>query len=223
MAFIVDIVILLIIGLCIFLGYKNGLAKSLLKLCTTIIALILAIMLYKPVVNFVVNKTTIDENIQLSIERIMKNGAEKNENDDTQIVKEDSGMPKPIVEYLNNNFKSNVETQKEQAISTVSRNAALLIVDIACVIVVYLAAKVILKILTIVTDIITKIPLIKQFNEAGGIIFGILEGLLIVLIILTLISVISPLTGNYSLSNLVSESFIGNFLYNNNIILNLIF
>lgn len=223
MAFIVDIVIILIIGLCMFLGYKNGLAKSLLKLCTSIIALVLALMLYKPLVNFVINKTTIDENIQLSLERVMKNGIEDKNADDSKIVKEDSGIAKPIAEYLNNNFKSTVDNKKEEAVSTVSRNAAILIVDITCILVVYLAAKVILKILTIVTDIITKIPLIKQFNEAGGLIFGVLEGLLIVLIILTLISVITPLTGNYYMSNLVSESKIGGFLYNSNIILNLIF
>lgn len=223
MGFIVDIVILLIIGLCTFLGYKNGLAKSLLKLCTSIIALVVALMLYKPLVNFVVDHTTIDENIQLSLERILKNGIEENGNENEQLVKEDSGMPKPVVEYLNKNFKSTVEEKKDEAVTSVARGAALLIVNIACVIVLYLAIKVLLKILTIITDIVTKIPLIKQFNEIGGFIFGLLQGVLVVLIIMTLISIFAPLTGSYTLPNMILESKIGSFIYNSNIFLNLIF
>lgn len=223
MGFVVDIIILLLIGLFVFFGYKNGLAKCLLKLCTTIIAIVLALILYRPLVNFVVNHTTIDENIQLSLERIMKNGIENNSSDNTQIVKEDSGIPKPIVEYLNNNFKSTVDEKKEEAVVNVARGAALLIVDIACVLVIFVAIKVLLQILAIVLDLVTKIPLIKQFNEAGGLIFGFLQGILIVLIIMTLISILSPLTGSYFLSGLIQESKIGGFLYNSNIFLNLIF
>ena len=223
MSFIVDIIILLIIGLCVFLGYKNGLAKSLLKLCTSIIALVVALMLFRPLVDFVVNHTTIDENIQLSLERIMKNGIEQDSSENTQIVKEDSGMPKPVVEYLNNNFKSAVEEKQEEAVTVVARNAAIIIVNVACVIVLYIAVKVLLKILTILTDFITKIPLIKQFNEVGGLVFGLLQGIVIILIIMTLVSILSPLTGNYFISNLIQESKIGSFIYNSNVILNIIF
>ena len=81
----------------------------------------------------------------------------------------------------------------------------------------------ILRILTVLTDIVTKLPLIKQCNEVGGTIYGLLQGILIVLIILTVISIITPLTGNYYLANIILESHLGNFLYNNNIFLNIIF
>ena len=146
MGIIVDLVIVLIIGLCIFTGYKKGLAKCLLKLVTTIIALFIAVALFRPFTDFVVKNTIIDENIQLSLEKVMNNGIEerKDEND-TNLVKEDSGVPKPIAEYLNNNFKNSVNQTREDAVISVARGAALLIVNIACFILIYIIVKIVLK------------------------------------------------------------------------------
>lgn len=220
MGIIVDLIIILILGLCIFNGYKKGLAKSLLKLLTSVIAIIIALVLYKPFVNFVNESTTIDDNIRFSLEKVMN---QNNDNNDEKIVNEDSGIPKPIVNYLNENIKQSAEEKKEVAISETAKAAAKLIVNVAGILIIYIIAKILLKIITIFVDIFASLPVIKQFNELGGIIYGIIEGIVILLIIVTLISVITPLIGNYGISNLILESHIGKFLYNNNIFLNLIF
>ena len=222
MGIVVDVIIILIFALCIFNGYRKGLVKSLLKLLTSVLAIIIAIVLHTPLVDFVINNTTIDNNIQLSIENIINQNNNDNETD-KEIVSEDSSMPKPIVNYLNSNLKDSVEEQKQQAITEVSKNTAIIIVNIGCILIIYILVKIILKILTIFVDIFAKIPVIKQFNELGGIIYGILEALIIILIVLTLISVIAPLIGSYEISNIIQESYIGKFLYNSNIFLNLIF
>lgn len=220
MGIVVDLIIILILGLCIFNGYKKGLAKSLLKLLTSLIAIIIAIVLYKPFVNFVIERTTIDDNIKFSLEKIINQNTD-HENED--LVNEESGIPKPIANYLNNNIKQSAETQKEAAISETSKAAAELIINAACVVIIYIIAKILLKIITLFIDIFASLPVIKQFNELGGIIYGIIEGIVILLIIVTLISVITPLIGNYEIPNMILDSHIGKFLYNNNIFLNLIF
>jgi len=224
MGIIVDLIIVLIIGLCIFGGYKKGLAKCLLKLVTTIIAIFIAIVLFRPFTNFVINNTIIDENIQLSLEKVMKNGIEerKDEND-TNLVKEDSGVPKPIAEYLNNNFKSSVNQTKEDAVVSVARGAAILIVNIACFIGIYIIVKIILRILSILIDIVSKLPVIREFNEVGGLLYGLLQGVFIILLLMTAVAVFTPLTGAYEVANTINQSHVGSFFYNNNIILNLIF
>ena len=224
MGIFVDILIVVIIGLCIFTGYKKGLAKCLLKLVTTIIALFIAIILFRPFVNFVVNNTIIDENIQLSLEKVMNNGIEERKDEkDTDLVKEDSGVPKPIAEYLNNNFKSSANQKKEEAVISVARGAALLIVDIACFILIYVIVKIVLKILTILVDIVSKLPVIRQFNEVGGLLYGIVQGIFIVLLLMTAVAIVTPLTGAYEVASIINQSHIGAFFYNNNIILNIIF
>lgn len=224
MGIIVDLVIVLIIGLCIFTGYKKGLAKCLLKLVTTIIALFIAVALFRPFTDFVVKNTIIDENIQLSLEKVMNNGIEerKDEND-TNLVKEDSGVPKPIAEYLNNNFKNSVNQTREDAVISVARGAALLIVNIACFILIYIIVKIVLKILSILIDIVSKLPVIRQFNEVGGLIYGLIQGVFIILLVMTAVAIFTPLTGAYEVANIINQSHVGAFFYNNNVILNIIF
>jgi len=225
MGIFVDIIVILIIGLCTFVGYKKGLAKCLLKLVTTLIAIFIAIALYRPFVDFVVTNTIIDENIQLSLEKVMNTSIEnrKDQNDNSDLVKEDSGIPKPIAEYLNKNFKSSAQQKQEEAVVSVARSATILIVDIACFIAIYIIVKIILKILTLLIDFVSKLPVIKQFNEVGGLLYGILEGAFIVLIGMTIIAIVTPLTGAYEISNIILSSHVGAFFYNNNIFLNIIF
>lgn len=222
MGIIVDLIVILIIGLSVLVGYKKGLTKCILKLLTAFIAIIVAVIVYKPVADFFIDNTTIDENIQLSFERIMNN-TEGNQSENHELISEDSGIPKPIVQYLNNNVDKNIESKKEEAISVVSRSAALIIVKIACFILLYLLAKIILRILVVLADLVAKLPLIKQFNEIGGLLYGLVEGVFLVLIIMTAVSVFTPLTGAYEVANVILESHVGSFFYNNNIILNIIF
>lgn len=224
MGIFVDLIIVLIIGLCIFNGYRKGLARCILKLVTSIIALFIAILLFRPFVNFVVNNTIIDENIQLSLEKVMNNGIEERKDENNNdLVKEDSGIPKPIAEYLNSNLKNSAKQKQEEAVVSVARSAAILIVEIACFILIYVIVKIILKILTILIDIVSKLPIIRQFNEVGGFLYGIVEGVVIILLIMTGVAIVTPLTGAYEVATIILQSHLGAFFYNNNIILNLIF
>ena len=224
MGIFVDLIIVLIIGLCIFNGYRKGLARCILKLVTSIIALFIAILLFRPFVNFVVNNTIIDENIQLSLEKVMNNGIEERKDENNNdLVKEDSGIPKPIAEYLNSNLKNTAKQKQEEAVVSVARSAAILIVEIACFILIYAIVKIILKILTILIDIVSKLPIIRQFNEVGGFLYGIVEGVVIILLIMTGVAIVTPLTGAYEVATIILQSHLGAFFYNNNIILNLIF
>ena len=49
MAIIIDIVIVAIIALCLFLGYRRGLTGSLLKILSFVLAIVIAFILFKPV------------------------------------------------------------------------------------------------------------------------------------------------------------------------------
>ena len=67
MGILIDIVIVLIILLSTFLAYKKGLIAQAIKLVAVIISILLTLLLYKPVSNFIINTTGIDEAIQNGI------------------------------------------------------------------------------------------------------------------------------------------------------------
>ena len=67
MSIIIDLVIIAIIALCVLVGYHKGLTGSLLKIVSFVLALIIAFILFKPVSNFIIDKTDWDENLEQAI------------------------------------------------------------------------------------------------------------------------------------------------------------
>ena len=73
MGLIVDVIILVIIALSVFIGYKRGLIKCAINVLSFFIAIIVVILLTTPISNFIINNTKIDDNIKTTIsEKINK-------------------------------------------------------------------------------------------------------------------------------------------------------
>ena len=100
---------------------------------------------------------------------------------------------------------------------------AVKITNIVVLLAIFIIIRAILLLLTFISDIITSLPLIKQFNEVGGVVYGIIKGLLIVYVILAIVFLIIMISGKGTLSEIISSSYITKFFYNNNILLNMIF
>ena len=87
----------------------------------------------------------------------------------------------------------------------------------------FIGTKILLIFVKSLTNLITKLPLIKQCDKIGGILFGVIYGFIIVFIALALITFISTIINNYELLELINNSYLGNMLNNNNILVKLIF
>ena len=77
-------------------------------------------------------------------------------------------------------------------------------------------------IITIIMDIVSKLPVIKQANRLGGIIYGTFKGLLIVYTILAVVYLISPLI-TLPIIETMDKSIVTRKMYNNNIILKILY
>ena len=64
MSILVDLIILGIIALSIFIGYKKGLIKCAINVLSFFIAILVVILLTNPISNLIVNNTKIDDNIK---------------------------------------------------------------------------------------------------------------------------------------------------------------
>ena len=77
---IIDLVIILIFALFTFIGYKQGLAKAIIKIASFFIAIILAFTLCNPISNIVIEKTNIDESIENTIiEKVLPEGTSEDQ------------------------------------------------------------------------------------------------------------------------------------------------
>ena len=218
---IVDLVIVAIILLCVGLGYKRGLTGCLLKIISFILAIIVACIFFKPVSILIINNTQIDENLENSIRSvIIKQEEEKNEVEKTE---EDTTMPTVVQEYINETLEDATNDVKNKVADTTANKVATLIINAGVWITIFIIAKILLLVIKLITKWITKLPVIKQFDKLGGIIYGLLEALIIIYIILAIISFLSPMLPNSILILSIKKSFIGSFMYNSNLFLKIIF
>ena len=214
MGIIVDLIIVGILVLCIFLGYKRGLTGSLLKIVTFLLALVIAFILFKPVSNFIINNTKLDENLESSIKSMF---LEVEENDTS------SNMPTAMTDYINKVIEDAADDAKTAVVETAARDVAISIINLGVVIVVYIIARIILIFVKGIASLITKLPVIKQFDKLGGIIFGLLKALVIIYVILAIISFVSTVITDSGVIDAINQSFIGKGMYNNNILLEIVF
>ena len=81
MSIVLDLIVILIIALFTFIGYKQGLIKTAIKITSFFIAIIIALILYKPVSALIIKNTTIDDKIESTIiEKITPEGFIKEAN-----------------------------------------------------------------------------------------------------------------------------------------------
>lgn len=213
MAIIIDLVIVGIIALCVIIGYAKGLTGALIKIISFVLSLVIAFILYTPISNYIINNTQIDDMIETTIKSsIIK--------DDEEQAKEQ--MPTVITDYINQKVEEASNAVKENVVNSTAQEVSHTIVRAGTWIILFVIARIALIVLKYITAIIARLPVIKQFDKLGGIIYGLLEGLVITYFALALISFITPMTkGN--LSDSVNKSYIGSSMYNNNLLLKIIF
>jgi len=199
MGIIIDIIIIALIALSIFLGYKKGLVAIAVKLCAVVIALVVTLVLYKPISNLVINSTSIDETIE--------NAILEKAND---IIAED--------DHSQNMASEIIENAKTGILPDAARELAINIVNVGVMVILFVAIRIGLIFVTALANLVAKLPILKQINEVGGIVYGVLRGLLFVYVILFVISIFGQINPNNSLHKDINNSFIGKAMYEHNVI-----
>lgn len=220
MGILLDLIVIGIIALATFLGYKKGLVSAVFSILSIVIAIVLSLILFKPISNFVIDNTTIDEQIEASIVEIIE-GQETNASDEQK--EKLNNTPNVIVTYINATVTDATTEARIVVAKTVSRDITTTIVNIAIFIIIYIITKIILVFIKALTELITNIPIIKQFNELGGLIYGVLEGFFIVYVLLAIASFVLPMLNNTALLETINNTFITSILYNNNLLLMIFF
>lgn len=207
-----DIFVILIIMLCILIGYKKGLIKVAVRLLSFIAALIVALILYTPISNYIIENTEVVPSLKETIQSKLYSKEEQDEEKEAQ----------SITETMQNYIDGYTDGVKENTTGYISEQLAITIVRVGTWIGLFGVTKLLMIFIRFFGDAIANIPIIKQFNKAGGTIYGILEGFVIVYALLAVISVARPMLGENNIYKEIEESHICKAMYENNLILNII-
>ena len=133
MGIVIDIILVLIVALSAFLGYKKGLVELGAKLFAGIIAIVITLIIYKPVGNIVIKNTSIDEKIENTI-------LEKT----TNVIDENSKISDN--KYIQDASDNAVSQVKEEVLPEQARNIAVNVVYGATALILFIVSKIVLSI-----------------------------------------------------------------------------
>lgn len=213
MGIVLDIVILAIFALNIFICYKKGLVKLAVGLIAVVASIILALILYRPISNLIIESTEFDDKIESLI--VNNFSADTENGEEVRYV--------GIIDYVEKYVNDAVNKTQNEIVAETARTMAVKITNVIVLLAIFVVARAVLVLLTFVSDMITSLPLIKQCNEVGGVVYGAIKALLIIYVILAIAFVVVLVSGNTTISDIISTSYITKFFYEKNIILNLLF
>lgn len=207
MSFLIDILVCLFIFITIYINSKKGLIEVAYKIVAFFIAIIISLILFRPISALLINNTNIDEYVNDYVVSTI----DKDSNEEKTENKKNNSIPKI--------FDNAINSAKQETTQAVSSSITNIVINIISFIAVFIITRIILIFLHIFSEAIGNLPLIKQFNHIGGLLYGILKSFIIIFIILALVSVL-PLT---SLQETIGSTIITRTLYNINPILLLFF
>ena len=204
-----------------YLGYRRGLIRTVFSLVSYVLAISLAIYLF-PIVADWLTEMPVYTALKDYIVRTMNLG------DIVQYQSEEVITQLPIPEIIRNflyehNTPSihnllNVDTIEEYIAAYFARMAINIIAKIA----VFIIVKFTLSLLSGVLDLASRLPVIKQFNQLGGMLIGFLLGLLIVWIGLAVMILFFLDPTGPELMLMLENSLIVGWVYENNPILQIL-
>lgn len=201
MGIIIDIIIIAIIVISTFLAYKKGLIALAIKLCAFIIAIVVTFILYNPVSNLVINVTNIDETVQNAI-------LEKT----TDLINQEE------IANQNETMQNLINQAKEGTLPEASRELAISIVKFGVMIILFLAVRIGLVFVTALANMLASLPIIKQLNKSGGIVYGLLRGIILVYAIFMIMVIVQKVNPTMNIEKNIKETFIAKYMYEHNVL-----
>ena len=117
----------------------------------------------------------------------------------------------------------NAKTEATNSIANqISEKISVLVINLCTWLIILVITKLILLLFKTVLNAIANLPFLKQINKTGGLIFGFLKGLLIIYVVLAILFLTANIFVIEGFNNMLNQSILTKFLYNNNLIMALL-
>jgi len=79
----------------------------------------------------------------------------------------------------------------------------------------FIVTKIVLSIVISLANAVASLPILKQFNEIGGLLYGLVRGAIISFVLILVIGTVAKLNPNGSLSKNVESTYLLKEVYDN--------
>lgn len=223
---IVDVIIIVFILINLFLGWRKGLVLSVFNFFGIIVAFIIAKKYFTIFGDFLINNvywvSELKNNIALRINDSFSSNTEivSNINNGTILNKLD------LPEYLNNGINQillNLDITKIDDVNVKMADVIVkVIINFLSFVLLFILLILAIKIIGIILNAIFKLPILKGINQFGGLIVGFIISNIFIFVFMALIVLLNPMNLDFGLKEIINQSRIGMFYYNNNLLFVLI-
>lgn len=220
-----DLIIVLIIIGSGLLAAKIGFIRSVYQLVSSVIALLLAIVL-QPIVSGILKITPVYTWIQANIDKMIPDTpAGLGVQGENYFIGEITQVfPRFITELIIRNNNSEVyqllgvQDLKQYVVMTLAN----IVLAIIAICITWLIIKIVLATAIGVLDLVSRLPIIRTANQLAGFGVGVLKGLLFIWLIFSFLPVLVGVPQMSQYQGKIEESVVAHYLYENNLILQVI-
>lgn len=217
---ILTIIILAILVLSVFGGYKKGFLKTAFSLVSWIIVLVLCNFATPIVTDMLIEKTDIEVVVQTTVDtKINEVISETIETSD--LAELEAVLPAELkITLLGDNGSLQEVVTNGVALDTTALVNG--IVGILGFVITVIVLRLVMVVVEVVLNIVTKLPLIGPMDKLLGLACGAGKGIILCWVVLAIVSVLALTGVNTELATYISQSELLTWLQDNNVLLNLI-
>ena len=238
MGILIDLIAIAFLVVSALVAYYRGFIKTFFGFVSVILAILFACCFSKPLATHIKESSEMDEWIIESITEIGKqedeefeSGEEVDEKIDEVEVQSGENEELPtnaLIGFINDLPESvsevlDIEESKNIALLNIASKISDVVINILSWLIIYFIVRVIVAVITVIFDGIMNIPVLKSINNLAGLVIGIFVGIFRIYLFLAVIYFISNITNVLIFVNIIQTSGIINAMYNNNLLINLIF
>ena len=211
----VDIIIILILILWAFIGYKRGFLKGLTGIASLIVSVLVTMCLFTQMADFL-KTTAVYETIYENIEKSLISSEE------SESKTKDSERSSDITELLLGGINDGVQEIKDGVVSAIVEKTADIAIKMLSAVIVFLVVRILTAVLVKAFGIVRKLPLIGIFDGFLGAILGVARGFFTVYIVLMSVAVCVSFNSENVVADKINQSEFAKVMYNNNIFLDFV-
>jgi uncharacterized membrane protein required for colicin V production len=245
MGLIIDIIAICFLIVSALVAYYKGFVKTFFGFVSVVLSILLACCFSKQLAVRIKNSTEIDEWLVHSIveagqgvdiESAKKYTILSGDDISGEIVIEqeatspsESGIQNAgLIDFIETLPESvgniiDLEEAKEQTLLSIATKISDIVISVLAWVIIYFVVRIIVAVVTAIFDGIMNLPILKSINNLAGLVIGAIVGVFRIYLLLAIIYFITNVTNLGFFVNIIQTSGLVNAMYNNNLIINLIF
>jgi hypothetical protein len=203
---------------------KVGFIRTVFSLVSMILAVVLTLWISPLMEDFLKSNEKFTNGLTAKIEKMLPFATEKVVEKEQDSLIDEMKLPKSLKQSLKEN--NTLERQKELAANSfqeyISRYLAEIIINALSFILTFIIISILLWVVCLGLNIISKLPLIHSVNKTAGLLAGCVQGLIEVWLFFILLTVFGSTSFGQKVLEMIGESELLSIIYNNNILLRFI-